>query len=273
MIDNIKSQYDEETVQECIQCVSGELTIDAVGLWQFVPDGKHKFGLSGENLLTFIRRCLLALLRKGARPIFGFAGPPPGWRVTERFGYRPEEIADRVIAEWLAVGAPEPRIQGPDPGQPDIIGLWFATPNFYEEGGKPAPQPPPDLASARDKWGGRTVDEWIADRLRELDVTAVGPNDPVGMWLIVPAGRYDFGLQGEVLVAFVRRTVLALLRAGAMPVTRDDAPVGWRVLEEYGRNPDEIADAVIAEWLASGGGDPDDKVWFARPDRIRPEHN
>lgn len=173
-----------------------------------------------------------------------------------------------MIAEWLAVGAPEPRIQGPDPGHPDIIGLWFTTPNLYGEGGKPAPEPPPDLERARDKWDGRRVDEWIADRLQELDVAEVGPNDPVGLWLIVPAGRYDFRLQGEVLEAFVRRTLLALLRAGAMPVMRDDTPAGWRVLEQYGTRPDEIADAVTAEWLASGGGNPDDTVWLARPDRL-----
>lgn len=272
MIDDIRSLDGSESVREFIQYVPGELPIDAVSLSDIIPVGRGGFGLSGDDLLTFTRRSLLALLRKGAKPVM-MAHRPLFWAVEERFGCRPEEIADRVIAEWLAVGAPEPRIQGPDPGQPDIIGLWFAAPNLYEGGGKPVPEPPPDLESARDKWEGRTVDEWIADRLRELDVAEVGPNDPVGMWLIVPSGRYDFGLQGEVLVAFVRRTLLALLRAGAMPVVRDDAPAGWRVLGQYGANPDEIADAVIAGWLASGGGDPDDTVWFARPDRIRQGHN
>ena len=152
--------------------------------------------------------------------------------------------------------------------QPEIIGLWLATPNIYEDGGKPAPATHDGMAAARDKCDGRMVDEWIVDRLVELDVEVVGPNDPEGMWLIVPAGRYDFGLQGEVLIAFVRRALLALQRAGAKPVTCDDSAPRWTVLGGYGETPEEIAESVIAEWLASGAGDPDDKVWFGRPERI-----
>lgn len=146
----------------------------------------------------------------------------------------------------------------------------FAAPNIYEHGCEPPSPPPQDLASARNKWDGGTVDEWISDRLGELDVAQVGPNDPVGMWLIPPAGRYDFGLAGELLVAFVWRTLLDLLRAGAMPVTGDDASDQdrWSVLKEYRGRPEDIAEAIIGEWLASGGGDPDDRVWFARPDRL-----
>ena len=66
----------------------------------------------------------------------------------------------------------------------------------------------------------------------------------------------------------MRRVLLGLLHAGAMPVMRDETPVGWQALEQYGDSPEEVAEAVIAEWLASGDGDPDDKRWFARPDRI-----
>lgn len=188
MIDD-KSPYLSDSVGEFIERIPGELPIDAVGFWQIVSPGRgvHGYALSGDDFLEFIRRCLLGLLRKGARPVL-MAAPPIFWTVVDRLVGRPEAIAERIICEWLAAGAPDPHPAGPEPGQPDLIGLWFATPNIYQDGGKPAPAPPPDLASARNKWDGRTVDDWIADRLREIDVAEVEPNDPVGMWLIVPAG-------------------------------------------------------------------------------------
>lgn len=271
-LDQILWKWDgRTTAEEWIRLIPGDLPRDAVALADIIPAGRHDFGLSGQDLIEFTRRSLFALLRKGARPAFGRHATPGVWHVAERFGRSPAEIVDSVIAEWLAVGAPDPHPAGPEPGQPEIIGLWFATPNIYQDGGKPPLEPPQDLAVARNRWDARTVDEWIADRMRELDVAEVGPNDPVGMWLIPAAGRYDFGLQGEMLAAFVRRALLALLRAGAMPVTPDDTPDpnGWKVLEECGGSQEEIAEAIIAEWLAMGGGNPDDRVWFARPDRIK----
>ena len=68
MIDNVRSPNLTNSVREFIQFIPGELTIDAVGLWQIVLPGRGPGGyaLSNGNLIELIRRCILALLRKGA---------------------------------------------------------------------------------------------------------------------------------------------------------------------------------------------------------------
>ena len=61
---------------------------------------------------------------------------------------------------------------------------------------------------------------------------------------------------------------MALLERGARPVRSLGRMPGWQLDRSYGETPDQIADAVIAEWLASGAGDPDvEDLWFATPDR------
>jgi hypothetical protein len=40
----------------------------------------------------------------------------------------------------------------------------------------------------------------------------------------------------------------------------------WKIVEGYGGAPEQIADAVIAEWIAAGCGDPNEHaVWFGKP--------
>jgi len=97
-----------------------ELPFDAVGLWQIIPKGRHDFGLSGDKLIDFTRRHILALLARGAHPIrFGESGDK--WEVQTQYGATPEEIAEGIIAEWLASGQKDP----------DVEGLWFGLPEFY----------------------------------------------------------------------------------------------------------------------------------------------
>ena len=95
------------------------------------------------------------------------------------------------------------------------------------------------------------------------------PQDGVGLYQIVAGGADDYNLGGLELVDFVRRGILALLDAGAIPV-RFGGGTGfdWVAQHQYGTNKQEIAEAVIAEWLSL----PDDNivlfsqgVWFARP--------
>lgn len=115
----------------------------------------------------------------------------------------------------------------------------------------------------RHKDHGDTVSEWIALIPGDLH------NDAVGLWTIVPHGRDGFGLRGSALSDFVRRGILALLDAGAVPVRhKRGSGYDWSPQKQYGTGREEIADAVIAEWLAM----PDDplilcgnSVWFARP--------
>lgn len=110
-----------QTVMEYIQTVPGELPIDAVGLWQIVPAGRQRFGLSGEELTEFVRRCVVALLVRGARPVIGGGGTRYDWILQPQYGDTDDQIVDAVVKEWLASGGTDG-----DPG-----GLWFALPSPY----------------------------------------------------------------------------------------------------------------------------------------------
>lgn len=116
--------------------------------------------------------------------------------------------------------------------------------------------------SARHKTYGHTVQEQISFFPGEL------PVDAVGLWQIVPSGRDAFGLTGAELDDFVRRSVLALLAAGAVPVRhKPGSDFEWDQQPQYGHSPDGIADAIVSEWHKM----PDDQlalvgeVWFALP--------
>jgi hypothetical protein len=108
-----------------------------------------------------------------------------------------------------------------------------------------------------------TMSEWVRLVPNEL------PRDAVGIFQIIPAGRDGFGLTGTNLADFLRRCVLALLDAGALPVRHSPGSgYNWTIQRQYGKIKDEIADAIVLEWLAM----PDDPlvlcgegVWFALP--------
>ena len=117
----------------------------------------------------------------------------------------------------------------------------------------------------REKWHGKTVSEDVASMPDDLD------RDAVGLWQIAPRGRYDFGLEGEELIDYVRRCIQALLEAGAVPVNHEPGSgYNWHYQPQYGNSNAEIAEAVIREWLALGSNEGIDLIgeapWFARPD-------
>ncbi|MCZ8396174.1 hypothetical protein HGQ98_13970 [Achromobacter ruhlandii] len=105
-----------QTMAECINTIAGELPTDAVGMWQIIPTGRQEFGLSGDDLTEFVRRCVLALLDRGAKPVVGGGGTEYDWLLQLQYGKSNEEIVNAVIREWLNSGATDC-----DPG-----GLWFA---------------------------------------------------------------------------------------------------------------------------------------------------
>jgi hypothetical protein len=87
--------------------------------------------------------------------------------------------------------------------------------------------------------------------------------DGEGFWGIPSWGR-SFGFEGDDLTEFVRLCVLRLLEAGAVPVRHaESGTLRWKEQAQYGSSRDEIADAIVAEWLKSGGGDPPwEYLWF-----------
>jgi hypothetical protein len=114
---------------------------------------------------------------------------------------------------------------------------------------------------ARHKLYGHTIAEHIRTVPDELSV------DAVGLWQIVPAGREGFGLNGDELTEFVRLCVLALLERGAKPVVGGGGTqYDWILQPKYGEVNEEIASAIVNEWLASGAVDSDPGgLWFALP--------
>ncbi|CCB65614.1 MULTISPECIES: hypothetical protein [unclassified Hyphomicrobium] len=117
---------------------------------------------------------------------------------------------------------------------------------------------------------GETLSEVIAQHPNEL------PYDAVALMHIVPTGRVNFGLTGDALTDYVRRSVRALLEAGAVPVTHIPGN-GYEFTYEtkYGSTIDEITEGVVKEWLTL----PDDPLvlagegaWFARPDPKFPKY-
>ena len=99
--------------------------IDAVGLWQIVPEGRDRYGLEGEALVKFIRLTLLYMFARGAKPVVGQAGVDH-WMLKD-YGDTPEAMADAIIAEWLAAGAVTPK---------PYDSLWFALPHIYSPDNK-----------------------------------------------------------------------------------------------------------------------------------------
>ena len=79
----------------------------------------------------------------------------------------------------------------------------------------------------------------------------------MGLGGIIDDGHRGFGLEGEALVEFVRKSLRTLVEAGARPWhwgTPED--IDRDIPLHYGNDtPDEIVEGVIADWLASGGGD------------------
>jgi hypothetical protein len=92
-------------------------------------------------------------------------------------------------------------------------------------------------------------------------------NDGESLWSIVPTGR-GFGFEGAELAEYVRLCVLRLLESGAVPVRHSakGERLRWQEQMQYGSRPDEIADAIVSQWLATGGGDPPwGYLWFVTP--------
>ncbi len=111
------------------------------------------------------------------------------------------------------------------------------------------------------------MSEWLSSIPNELE------DDAVGLWQIIPVGRSDFGLEGEALIKYVREALLKLLLKGARPVEGAvDGVHYWRLRNDYGNDPEKIADAVIVEWISSGR-DPDPSgIWFALPKVFNLKH-
>lgn len=105
----------------------------------------------------------------------------------------------------------------------------------------------------------RTVDDVVRINLNEIADDEIG----IGLCGIVWDGRRKLHLEGAPLIEFVRRVIVGLARGGATP--EDDSFVGpdnRAGLAHFGSDtPEEIADGVVAAWVAAGMPDPEWDEW------------
>jgi hypothetical protein len=103
---------------------------------------------------------------------------------------------------------------------------------------------------------GVPLGDWLKLHPNELE------RDAVGLWQIVPVGKYEFLLEGDDLKEFIGQAIISLLEKGAVPVTGDEN--GWHITEEYGVVRDSIVQNVLERWASSESRDPDvGDLWFA----------
>lgn len=114
-----------------------------------------------------------------------------------------------------------------------------------------------------DKYFGTTLSEYVEKIPNELDV------DAVGLWQIIPCGRDSFGLEGEALRDFSRRCIRSLLKAGAVPVrASQEKDKFWERQPQYGEDPEEITDKILAEWDRCITDPNNNELWFGTPDGL-----
>ncbi|WP_156386335.1 hypothetical protein [Aureimonas sp. Leaf454] len=89
---------------------------------------------------------------------------------------------------------------------------------------------------------------WWAYRARDEFETLDG---------IIESGMRAFQFRGDDLVEFVRRSIYAMIDAGAKPFAGDIGGVApdFYPTDRWGTTREEIADALITEWQKRGGGE------------------
>ncbi|HEY7386522.1 MAG TPA: hypothetical protein VH743_22895 [Beijerinckiaceae bacterium] len=110
----------------------------------------------------------------------------------------------------------------------------------------------------RDRYG-HTINECIQQVINELS------RDAIGLWNIVIYGREDFGLSGGDLADFVRRHLLAIFAHGAKPVVGASDNIHIWTPVDYGGGPEEVANAIVSEWIQTGHEPGPGGLWFALP--------
>lgn len=81
-----------------------------MGLETIVRTGRQGFGYEGEDLVSFVKRSVEAMVAEGARPYHfgpsdrGFCSPPHVDGPVHYGADTPDEIVEGVVATWVAEG-------------------------------------------------------------------------------------------------------------------------------------------------------------------------
>lgn len=80
-----------------------------IGLCGIVSDGRRRYHLEGASLVDFVRSVVVGIVAGGATPQDPTFVTPGNPRGLGHFGSdTPEEIADGIVAAWVAKGMPDP---------------------------------------------------------------------------------------------------------------------------------------------------------------------
>lgn len=113
MKEEITDRYFDIPMNEWIQHLPNELDYDIVGMWQVVPVGQDSFRLNGESLISFTKKCLVALLSNGGKFVVD-KNASQNWQDIQKLQGDSEQIADRIIHEWQKLHR-----------EPDWYQFWF----------------------------------------------------------------------------------------------------------------------------------------------------
>jgi len=111
MIENVKGRHTGQFVEDYVLRYVGEVAGDdiGVGLCSVVGDGRDEFGLEGSALVDYVTRALTVIAASGATPQDRSFVTPDNPQGLAHFGSdTPGEIAEGVVAAWVAAGMPDP---------------------------------------------------------------------------------------------------------------------------------------------------------------------
>ncbi|MBB4184530.1 hypothetical protein GGE07_001156 [Sinorhizobium terangae] len=115
----------------------------------------------------------------------------------------------------------------------------------------------------RNKYFDTPLSEWIDRVPSELHA------DAVGLWQIIGSGNDGFELQGQQLEDFVRRCIVSLLKAGAVPVRPSASLAIFWEKQSYEGDIEEVASAILGEWQRAGTEPNEDGIWFSLFDQYK----
>ena len=125
MIDHLRYNGTGSLVSDYFELTANQLPYDTIGMWEIVPPGRMAYGLSGSDLDEFLRRFIVVLMQRGAKPVRGIPVGPGHWMWAEQvqYGSSPLEVASALIADWHSLGSPDPEWDWVRFALPDIIGI------------------------------------------------------------------------------------------------------------------------------------------------------
>lgn len=98
-----EKNFDGRTRQEVIQQTLKTAAFEAVSLGEIVSDGQM-FDLEGDELVSFVRNAMLALLESGARIVGQSTDKGGEWTVQQEFDLPNDAAVAKALQLWETEG-------------------------------------------------------------------------------------------------------------------------------------------------------------------------